>query len=393
MTAGHHGRRLPRPMGHALRALAAQAQAGHDAPLNLNQLDIAALTKAATFHRLLAPLHLATRNDSSMPAATAATLLDAYRDGIGRHLRASSTLATVADALRGIRWVVFKGPALVACYQRPDLRRYFDLDLLVHPATLGSSVHALEAAGFTVLDRNWVFIDEQRIGEIHLMSPDGVPVDLHHDLVYNDTRRSRYRVSGSEALERAVQVPVSGGAYPTFCAEDAVLHLVLHASLAGADRLGWLLDIDQTVRARSPDWALVAARATDWGLSLASHVVLHRCVHLLGTPVPRAVLRELATNPAWRTMVETSQWWSGVQRATGGPSWSRTLARVAVSDLNTSVRLLGSGIARTLTRRGHVDRRDGSADDSTALAFDAGGIERREAFFARLAAEQEAPGR
>ena len=54
----------------------------------------------------------------------------------------------------------------------------------------------------------------------------------------------------------------------TFDAVDTTLHVALHACFAGADRLGWLVDLDRVVRAMTPDCDELVRRAETWSAGL-----------------------------------------------------------------------------------------------------------------------------
>ena len=387
-----HARRLSRPMARLLRAAATHRDFAHPLPARLlNGVDARAIGPAAEMHRVAGPVYLALRELERVPESTLVELRAAYQDGVARHLKAVAALRFVADTLgRSTRpWVVFKGPVLAAaCYPRPDLRRYTDLDLLVRPRDLGQVVADLEAVDCEVLDRNWDFIDDQNIGEIHLKTSDGVYVDLHHDLVYDRAKRERFRVDVDAALTRATPVSVGTGEFPTFSPEDSVLHLALHSALAGADKLGWLMDVDQSLRRRPPDWNELTARAAEWRVNLVAHVILHRCAVVLGTPVPIEVLKQLASNAAWRAGVRLVHRLDPVERLAGGRSPSRTVARVASGDTTTSVQMLGRGLVRTASAPFGRGRAAVLANHVTALSYDSGGSERRDALFRRLASTE-----
>lgn len=383
------GRRLPRDVGRLLGALARDhgwLGAEHLLPPGAADPDL--LLRAALHHRVGGPLHLAVQGRTHQGRSGAALdrlaheLAVGHGSAIAGHMRAVATLHEVHRLLTGagIPSVVLKGPALAGlCYPRPDLRWYRDLDLLVAPAHLEAAVEVLEAAGSTLLDRNWDLIHAVRPGELHLLTPHGVVLDLHFQLVNNAERRSRFRVDPTEVLGRAETVTLGGHRVGTPDATDSLLHLALHTALSGADRLGWFSDVDQAVRNRAPMWPDLVARAHAWGVASLVHQVLLRAVGTVSTPVPAEVLGALSPGAAWDLVVRSVHHADDLSRTTGRTSPARALARQA-----------RPGAGRTLwgVLRGAGARGPGFAGDDVgnpgSVLHDAGGAAGRLRFFDTL---------
>ena len=66
---------------------------------------------------------------------------------------------------------------------------------------------------------------------------------------------------------------------------DALVHGCLHAALAGANKLIYLLDVDMLARSVT-DWDEVVARAQSWGAQAQTALVLARTSRVLGAPIP-----------------------------------------------------------------------------------------------------------
>ena len=182
---------------------------------------------------------------------------------------------------------------------------------------MGTAVAALEAAGCQVLDRNWDLIDEAELGELHLLSPTGMVLDLHWNLIHRRDRRSRFSIDVREMLGRASSLDLGPVRAPRLDPVDSVLHLAVHSALAGASRLGWLMDVDQSLRRRGPDWTELVSRAHAWQAAVVVHLVLERCRSTLGSPVPAEVLRELQSGRVWRGLVHGVQALDPAARSTG----------------------------------------------------------------------------
>jgi hypothetical protein len=358
------GRRLPRAVAALLRTVARDDRTTGQATVDdliraVRPTDD--LVGPARLHRLTAPLYLGLR-DSAVAAPQVVSALRAdYLAGLAAHVRGLAALHDASAALGpgDMPWAVFKGPVLAErSYRRSDLRPYLDLDVVLPPATVRTALGLLEGAGFTVLDRDWELLRQRRIGAIHLRAPSGIVVDLHHDLVFSGDKRARYAVDLAQILNRAEPMLLGAESYLTFDPTDTLLHLSLHATLSGADRLGWLMDVDQTVRHRPPDWDELVRRAHEWRLALVVHVMLDRCVTSLGTPVPRDVLPALQPRRAWRAVVRSAHRVGPVEQIGGAASLARAVARTAGGDTRSSRRMTVSGAQRALVRGMHESPRD-----------------------------------
>jgi hypothetical protein len=165
---------------------------------------------------------------------------------------------------------------------------------------------------------------------------------------------------------RSERREIAGRAVPVMDPVDTLVHVALHASLAGADRLVWLKDVEQCVGLGSMDWPLVLRRARELGAAVATGLMLARASSVLGVPVPAAVVRELVPSPGLRgVMGAIDAVWS-VQRARPGGSPARLIARAARHDASAT----GGEAVRRVARWA----RDGGSDPSRlhARALDAG---------------------
>src|SRR6185437_16415495 len=157
----------------------------------------------------------------------------------------------------GIDWLVLKGPALAhSVYPRPDLRHYVDLDLLVSPADFGALLAVLEAAGYQLVDRNWPLLARDLPGELRLRSPRGVLLDLHWSIFNDAGRRASFSAPTAALLADRRELSVG---FPALSATDQLVHAGIHAALSGANRLGWLLDVQ--LAAATADWPAVVGAA------------------------------------------------------------------------------------------------------------------------------------
>lgn len=255
-----------------------------------------AFAQAVRYHRIAPLAHVALR-------ATRPDLVDLLhkdRDRAMRHhLRVGILLSRFGSVLKGIPWLVFKGPALSElAHPVPGLRSYKDLDLLVSPADLRTACERLQAAGWNVIDSNEALRSPQISGEIPMASPDHVLLDLHWSMVSLGSSRRLFTIPTERLLDHRVSLAVGPAKVSTLDPTDSLVHVCLHGALSGATKLIYILDADQLAR-KVDDWDLVAQRARELGAQAQVSVVLGRSRRLLATPVPRDLDRRLGLPPAF----------------------------------------------------------------------------------------------
>lgn len=260
-----------------------------------------AVVRAARHHRVSPLAHVRLREH----APAAAELLRADRDmAKSLHIRAAMLLAQVDELFGDVPWVVFKGPVLSElAHPVRGLRPYGDLDLLVAPQDLRRVSEVLLAAGWEVGDYEDMLRNPEVPGEMHWFTPAGVPVDLHWAMVNMRSRRRLFTIPTEDLLAHRRRVRIGLAEAWTMDAADTLVHVALHAALAGANRLTWMLDIDQLAR-QVEDWRPVARRARQWGAHAQVALALRRATATLGTPVPAAVHRALGVPVPLRGLMD-----------------------------------------------------------------------------------------
>jgi Uncharacterised nucleotidyltransferase len=202
-----------------------------------------------------------------------------------RRLRAVHDLMVTAELRKihgvleraDVEWLLFKGPVLdQVVYQRPGTRGYSDLDVLVRPADVGRAVRALETIGVRAIDEGWHGMQAGGDGESTYCSSSGVMVDVHWDVINDAQIRPSFAVPTEDLFRRAREVLVGGVAVRTFDPIDTLLHVVLHACMAGGDRLRWLMDIHQSLARCTGDITEIDVRATEMRLRLALRIMCER---------------------------------------------------------------------------------------------------------------------
>lgn len=244
----------------------------------------ATLVEAADAHRI-APALWRLASVTGAPSAVVDPLRSLYDDQMIRHLTVEADLGWAAGMLdrAGVPWVAIKGPVLSdVLWPRPDMRQYYDLDLLVDRHHFETVIMTLIEGGAQLIDRNWPLIRQQMRAELTLILPYGTSLDLHwHVLNDRDLRRSMYFDAGP-LLARAKPVSIGTLVAPTLDPVDTLLTVALHAAHSGATRLLWLKDTERAAAA-IVDWAEVGRRATSTGLNLALTTVVRKAWRVLGT--------------------------------------------------------------------------------------------------------------
>lgn len=273
--------------------------------------------------------------------------LEAHRFDLTVH-RATilGALEAIAPALTdaGIPWVVLKGPLVARSEEARELREYRDLDLLVAGDALGRTLETFERLGIDAMNRNWGAYIRHGVAEfpIHLL---GAPIDLHWHLIGLRTIRKRFRITIEDLLERRMITAANGRGFPGLDAEDAVIHVALHAGLSGAGRIGWLRDVHLLLQGPPLDWNSLVARSRRYRVaSLVGHV-LDRCRFTLGAPVPPDVPELLtprgalltrrafdARPPPSRAWPEMSYWGFLVSTSRTGPIETAGRAQEIIRD-------------------------------------------------------------
>jgi hypothetical protein len=275
-------------------------------------------------------------------------LLAVCRSAARSHLWILGDLIDVQETLSAaeVPFAVVKGPAIAErLHGARLLRGYGDLDVLVHPGDFPRGVLALESAGAQVLERNWDLLARERRGQLHLRTRRDTVVDLHWHLVNDAAARASFAIPSAELLDRRVTVPVGSLCVPTTDRVDTLLHLALHTTLSGGDRLIWHKDVERAVAA-TEDWDEVVRRSQRWQAGLVVGTALRQARVLLHADVPREILKALAPSLAWRAISSGAMRMAPPARLAGSPSPHRMVGRSTRGDAAGSLRELSRRVVR-----------------------------------------------
>jgi len=288
----------------------------------------------------------------SVPATAMSALARSAHAAACRVAIQLDSLDRILDALRreGMDPVLLKGAALaLTLYEQPALRPMQDIDLLVEEEQQPAAVACVERMGFRGIANDFsdAFYERHHHARPLADATGRVIVEIHRGLVPPE---DGLRLDPRPFLDRAVRAEVRGTRYRVLSREDQLVHAALHLSYADRfiGRVRDLLDVHAQVERedRAPEWGIVVECARAPVLSRSLYSTLDLARRLLGTPVPPAVLSELARDSGWDPLAR------GLVRALGQSS----LFRGSASD-----RLLSAPAARwicdtLIKRRGWIDR-------------------------------------
>ncbi len=202
-----------------------------------------------------------------------------------------------AFAAAQIDLIVLKGAALAeTVYPRPSLRRYGDLDVLVHPSDAVRARTLLEALGYIVDTLQWDALSHDRDCQANFFKHterSTVVVELHTNLINNDLFFGQVQVDRDGLWERARPALLAGVEARVLGPEDQILHLCLHLAGHYFAAPQSLRDIAQVCGVGGIDWPLFVEIARQARAITACFCGLY-AAGLLGASVPPTVLDALA---------------------------------------------------------------------------------------------------
>ena len=292
-------------------------------PLLRDDLDWPRVVHIAATHRVsLLLYHTLKACDAGTVPPAVMQELRAGATGAARHgLRLTGELVTILTLFgdHGIKALPFKGPAVAySLYGGLGLREFGDLDILVHEADIAKATALLVERGYYAPDQmadtvNRPFLQFQPFlespqsqGVFNLYRPDGVVVELHWRFT---PRHFPFPLAESDLWDRLASVDLPGLKAPSLSPEDMLLLLCVHGSKHCWERLAWICDVAELVRAMPEiDWTAALARARRLRVTRIVHVGLLLASDVLGADVPPALLQDARRD---REAVRLAAWVQG----------------------------------------------------------------------------------
>jgi hypothetical protein len=235
-------------------------------------------------------------NHAPLPRELLEVLRLDYHHAVARWLAASPQIGCVLGTLSaaGVPVVVFKGPAVSACYPNPALRLFGDLDLLVPPEELDRAASLLIDQGYG-RGQSDLLPPGHGLPRLAMRDRNGsrIAVDLHRRL---DDPDLAGRLPVEDLWARAEPWSFAGEPALRLDAVDAVLHLCWHGIVEdlASTSLRLVCDVAYlTAHWQCATWDTLLERAIDYGLGRALYLLLFLMDQTLGTSVPQGALKRL----------------------------------------------------------------------------------------------------
>jgi Uncharacterised nucleotidyltransferase len=267
---------LPPLIAEEIRALAAQSL----------DWDCLLADAAQNSVRPLLARHLSGSAADVVPPQEFKRLKDAVRANTARCLILTAELIQVMGRFReaGVTAVPYKGPiAAMQAYGDITLREFEDLDIILPQRDMLRANETLTSLGYRA-KFPWVLSAGADSGLVpgeyrYLDASRRMALELHTE---RTLRHFPVRPDFDELVPRLTPVSLSGHEIRTFAPEDALVMLCIHGSKDFWERISWILDIAEMIRAHPElDWDAVFSRADSWnarrivylGLALASQML------------------------------------------------------------------------------------------------------------------------
>ncbi len=194
--------------------------------------------------------------------------------------------------------IPYKGPVLAACaYGGLALRPFGDLDIWVHRNDMVRGKEILFSLGHQAGQPDKVRDEETYLRTHHdyLFVKQTKDQTTHLELQWGVTETSfPFPVEFQPLWERRNTVPLLGRAIPNLSVEDALLILCVHGAKHGWDRLMWVCDIAELLRANSAiDWTWLNQHAKKLGGRRMLLLGLHLAHSLLDAQLPERVTQQI----------------------------------------------------------------------------------------------------
>lgn len=267
--------------------------------------------------------HLNAVCPEAIPPGALEELRDGFRALAVRNVQQTQELLRILDRLAAcdVRAIPFKGLALARwVYGNLSLRQVADLDLLIQP---GDSVRAWEAMlslGYrmvTPLNAAGLPRDPAAY-EYRFARGEEFIVELRWRLSPRHFRRS---LDIGWLWERCQPVLLSARTVRRLPSEELLLILCIHGAKHAWDRLMWICDVAELVRAHPDlDWERAESEAGKfggWRMLGLGLLLAHR---LLGAAVPESVLRAAGADAHVRWIAaQTCAWYAQGPDGSDGP--------------------------------------------------------------------------
>ncbi len=195
------------------------------------------------------------REDAAADLPDRSMLRDAFADAERAHHDRVAWVGPLIDMLDevGVESIVLKGlPLALTYYAAPALRPMVDVDILIRPRDIDTTMRTLEAAGWAPrapLPQNHV----RRRREVDLRGSAGEKLDLHWHLHPAFVGPGNESTDDEQFFARSVPLAVGAATSSTLDPTDCFLHVLVHGATTGwRSHPLWVADA-VTIIERGPD--------------------------------------------------------------------------------------------------------------------------------------------
>ena len=263
-------------------------------------LDWQYLVDLASWHGVL-PLLCYNLNRACADAVPPALLQEMqarFRMNSARNLFLAGELLKILQFLQnnGISAVAFKGPLLAAmAYGNPALRQFYDLDVLVKEKDFPAAKDLFLAHGYRPW-RELTAIEETRHFRSNhaytlVRSVDGLSLDLHWRITQE---RYAFALDVESLWNRLTRTSFCGRDVFSLSPEDSLLVLCVHGSKHCWERLAWICDVAEVIRANTGlNWNEIMSRAEALNIEKVVILGLKLANEVIGARMPENVLAKI----------------------------------------------------------------------------------------------------
>lgn len=251
--------------------------------------------------------HLSTVNNDAVPQAFQSQLRAYYRNSAVRNHYLTGELLRILKLFesQGIPAIPLKGPALAArIYGDVVLRQFDDLDILIRKPDYQRARNLLLADDYELKlclpdERETVF---QRHSYHHSFSrvSDGSLVELHWGFAPSSFA---FPFEKMRIWECVSSLNLHGAPVPIPATEDLLILLCVHGARHLWNRLKWICDVAELLRASPVDWERALRRAAEMRSTRMLLLGLRLAQKLLGAPLPESVALQAQADRIISTMV------------------------------------------------------------------------------------------
>ncbi len=293
--------------------------------------------------------HLSACAAEIVPPQQLKRLSDAVRANTARCLILTAELIQVMDRFReaGISAVPYKGPvAAVQAHEDITLREFEDLDIIVRQQDMPRVNEVVTSLGYrptfpwilspnagsSLVPGEYRYLDHSR----------RMVVEVHTE---RTLRHFPIPPNLDDLSRQLVPVFLCGHEIRTFSSEDALVLLCIHGSKDFWERISWIADVAELIRACPKlDWNAVSHRADCWKARRILHLGLALASEMLDARLPDEIGARVKQDRAARALAsEVAQSLLGRDRSAFGSagrfSFRRRMVDGALAGWRYSIRL------------------------------------------------------